>query len=319
MSIICGRDTASNGWDKRPEDMVANGGHNFIHFPGRRGMKPDLEWLARLSDLVCRWRGGNFGDGTYAALYFLHWQAATCGRRFASRKFKGDPRPDGPGWFREIEQAPVGCLSPILIRYFERYQFLGVSPNVSAALCAWLRGQWPLILCERIPTPEEVLRMQTEGRRPVTIFSDSSRMLRPVLHKPNGVAFMVHDLEHAYRFFHDPELHAGQRRFFAVLQEVIDRGLIEKYRGDPMFLDQFHYLISDMNTHLMHSLHFFRAILIEFHLRREQKPHDDRLSQAARAEVAELVQWLAARLGLGGVPFREGLIRSLGPTFAWIF
>jgi hypothetical protein len=130
---------------------------------------------------------------------------------------------------------------------------------------------------------------------------------------------MVHDLEHAYRFFHDPELHAGQRRFFAVLQEVIDRGLIEKYRGDPMFLDQFHYLISDMNTHLMHSLHFFRAILIEFHLRREQKPHDDRLSQAARAEVAELVQWLAARLGLGGVPFREGLIRSLGPTFAWIF
>ena len=240
----------------------------------------------------------DIGHATYAALYFFHWQGATCGKSFASRKFKGDPRPDWIGWLGEIARTPAQRLPALLIRYLERHHFLGVSSTVAAALCAWLKGQWSLTLCERIPSPEEVLSMQAEGFRPVTILSDPSRMLRPVLHKPNAFAFLLHDLEHAYRFFHDPELHAGQRRFFIELRYTIGQGSFRQHRADPTFEKKLHYLMSDMNTHVMHSLQFLRAILIEYHLRREQKHRGDTLSEAARSEIAGLMSTLVERLAL---------------------
>ena len=254
-----------------------------------------LEWLAAL---VCRRRAGDIGDAAYAALYFLHWQAAICGRRFASRKFKSDPRPDWMGWFGEIERVSAEHLPALLVHYFERHHFLGVSSNVSAVLSAWVRGEWPLTLCDRIPSPEEVLHMQVEGTRPVTILSDLARMLRPVLHKPNAFAFMLHDLEHAYKFFRDPQLHAGQRSFFAELQQMIEGGLISQYCKDPIFEEKLYYLMSDMNTHIMHSLQFLRAILIEFHLHHEQRHCDDTLSEAAQTEISTLMATLVARLEL---------------------
>jgi hypothetical protein len=262
-------------------------------------MEPGSVHSERLAALACRWRRGDIGDAVYAALYFLCWQAATCGRRFASRKFKGDPRPDWMGWFGEIERAPKDRLSVLLIRYVERQHFLGVSSNVTAAICAWLKGQWRLTLCEHIPSPEEILHMQVEGTRPVTILSDPTRMLRPVLHKPNAFAFMLHDLEHAYRFFHDPRLHAGQRRFFKEIRQAIEQGLFNQYRRDPTFEEKLHYLMSDMNTHVMHSLQFLKAILIEFHLRHEQRNLEDRLSECASAEISALMDKLI--LGLGPV------------------
>ena len=260
----------------------------------------DREFLERLSDLASGWRVGRIGDAAYAALYFLQWQAGTHGNRFASRKFKSDPRPEAGSWFADCDQMPAEGLTAFLARCFERYHFLGVIPNVSAALCAWLRGQWRLSVCERIPSPEEVLRMQCRGTRPVTILPASPRMLQPVLHRPNAFAFMVHDLEHAYKFFHDPELHEGQRKFFSVILELIEEGNLQRYEEDPIFAEKLSYLISDMNTHILHSLHFFRAILIEFYLRHEQKHRYDTLSSMACGEVSEMMQSMGARLGLSG-------------------
>jgi hypothetical protein len=51
-----------------------------------------------------------------------------------------------------------------------------------------------------------------------------------------------------------------------------------------------------MNTHVMHSLQFLRAILIEHHLRRERKAAGDVLSANARAEIAAILRSLSAGL-----------------------
>ena len=169
-----------------------------------------------------------------------------------------------------------------LLHYLQRYGFLGVIANVPAALCAWLRKSWPLTLCEHIPAPEEVLEMQVRGTRPVTILSQYPRMLLPVLTKANAYAFMVHDLEHAYKYFNDPNLHRGQKRFFTAIERVLRLGILDGYRRDALFADKLAYLISDMNTHVVHSLQFLRAILIEHHLRRERKPPRAIVSVAAR-------------------------------------
>lgn len=244
----------------------------------------------RIAELAHLRRCGAMGDAVYAALYFLCWQLAMNGRRCAARKYKQDPRPDPVAWWEELRGLGGEDARERLLHFLQRYGFLGVIANVPAALRAWLRGGWPLTLCEHIPDPEQVLHMQVRGTRPVTILSDYPRLVRPVLHKANAYAFMVHDLEHAYKYFYDPELHRGQKGFFAAIERAMRQGMLDIYRRDPLFADKFTYLISDMNTHVMHSLQFLRAILIEYHLRRERKPLGGALSTEARGAIDALMQ-----------------------------
>ena len=172
----------------------------------------------------------------------------------------------------------------------QRHGFLGVIANVPASLHAWLAGKWSLMLCEHIPGPEEVLRLQARGIRPVTVLCDYPRMLRPILNKSDAHAFMIHDLEHAYKFFHDPVLHRAQRRFFSVIGRALYSGVFDDHRCDPVFAARFEYLISDMNTHVMHSLQYLRAILVEHYLRREHQPPAGELSPRARAAIETLME-----------------------------
>ncbi len=176
-----------------------------------------------------------------------------------------------------------------LLGYFERYQFFGVIGNVPTALAAWLRMDWPLTLCEHIPTSNEVLKMQVAGTRPVTVISSWPRMLKPVLSKPNAFAFMIHDLEHAWKFFHNPDMYRQQREFFSVLLVAHANGVFDAYLKDTIFSAKFDYLVSDMNTHTMHAAQFLRAILVEFHLRREDSRHPGDLAKTSKDDISGMM------------------------------
>jgi hypothetical protein len=264
----------------------------------------------RIAHLVRRRCNAECGDAVYAALYFLCWQTAMHGRRCAARKYKHDPRPDLVAWWNELQEMDDGEARGRLLHYLQRYGFLGVIANVPAALCAWLRKSWPLTLCEHIPSSEEVLDMQVRGTRPVTILSHYPRLLLPVLNKANAYAFMVHDLEHAYKYFYDPDLYRGQRRFFTAIERVLRLGILDDCLRDMLFADKFAYLISDMNTHVAHSLQFLRAILIEHHLRREHKPPRAMLSVASREQIEAVMQPLFAALRMDTVLGEAGLLRN---------
>jgi hypothetical protein len=280
----------------------------------RAAVNLDSALSVRLPELAARWRAGDLSAAAYASGYFLLWQIALHGRRFASRKSKADPKPDAATWLAILDASADGALDAALTKCFERHHFLGVIPNVPAAFLAWLRGEWPLILTERIPSPDEVLAMQAAGTRPVTVIADYARALRPVLTKANGFAFLVHDLEHAYKFFHDPRLHWGQRRFFTLLLDAYGQGVFEPYRSDRVFADRFDYLMSDMNTHVVHSLRFLGAVLIECLLRREGKSPRDELSPRAEAEIAELMRGLG-RLWAFPAAAGEALLRLVEGGF----
>lgn len=256
-------------------------------------VNPDANLAVRLPRLAARWRSGELNDVSYAAGYFLVWQIAVHGRRFASRNSRSAARPDAAGWLAELDESGGDALRASLIEWFERYHFLGIIGNVPAAFLGWLKQGWPLELSLRIPSPAEVLRLQAKGSRPVTVMADYPRALQPVLAKADGFAFLVHDLEHAYKFFHDPQLHAGQRHFFRRLLGAVETGRFEPYRVDPVFAGQFDYLISDMNTHPVHSCRYLIAVLIECRLRREGKEMREALSPEGEAELAGLIESLA--------------------------
>ncbi len=245
------------------------------------------EWFSRLPRLAARWRAGELAAGAFAALYFFHWQIALHGQAFASRKRKRDARPEVGECLAALE---VKGREALLLDYLERYQFRGVIANVPVALGAWLRGHWPLVLREDIPSPRDILRAQARGVRVVTAITAYPRLLKPVLNKPNAFAFFLHDLEHAYKFFHAPSLYAGQRAFFAALETAVDRDVFAPYFGDPVFVEKFHYLMSDMNTHPEHSRGYLRAILIEYYLRGEGKPLTAPLPKRAQRAIDRILE-----------------------------
>lgn len=251
------------------------------------------ELLIRLPGLAARWRAGEFDPGVFAILYFLLWQIASHGRQFAARKNRNDPRPDADEWRNVLETAKGEDLREQLLGWLERYQFRGVIDNVPKALAQWLRGIWPLILREDVPDPRDILRWQARGQRVVTVISDLPRLHTPVLNKANAFAFFLHDLEHAYKFFHSPALHAGQRAFFAALEDAIDSGVFAPHFDDAEFTGKFHYLMSDMNTHPEHSRQYLRAILVEYYLRHEQKGRKQPLSAAAEEKMDEVMRAVA--------------------------
>lgn len=258
-----------------------------------RNDKVSHELLTRLPGLAECWRAREFDAAVFAALYFLHWQLAIHGQQFASRKNRNDPRPMTTEWLAVMEMAQGEDLREQLLDWLERYQFRGVISNVPTALVQWLRDNWPLIVREDVPKPLEVLRMQARGYRAVTILTEYPRLREPVLNKPDAFAFFVHDLEHAYKFFHSPALRAGQCAFFTTLEDAFDRGLFEPYFNDGEFVTRFHYLMSDMNTHPEHSRQYLRAILVECHLRHERKGQREPLSSAAELAIEKVMHAVA--------------------------
>ncbi|MBK8163600.1 MAG: hypothetical protein IPK65_10815 [Gammaproteobacteria bacterium] len=241
---------------------------------------------------VWRRHAGVLAEAEFAGLYFLLWQVARHGTGFAARRRKSDPRPDAAACLALLARPAGEGLREDLLAVFERYQFRGVIANVPAALAQWLRGAWPLMLRFDIPPPQEVLRLQAAGIRPVTALTAPARLCGPVLHKPDAFAFFIHDLEHAWKFFFSPELHAGQRAFFARLAAACGDGVFAPCLAEAEFTARFQYLMSDMNTHPEHSRQYLRAILVEWHLRREGKTPAEALSAAAERAVDEVMRTL---------------------------
>ena len=249
--------------------------------------------LHRLPRLAQRCRAGEFDEPVFAALYFFHWQMAIHGRQFAARKARNDLRPNAREWLVVMETARGEELRERLLYWLERYQFRSVIRNVPIAMVQWLLGAWPLKLREDIPSPREVLHWQAQGQRAVTVLTKFPRMCEPVLNKANAFVFFLHDLEHAYKFFHSPALRAGQCAFFAALENAFERGVFAPYFDDAEFVKKFHYLMSDMNTHPEHSRQYLRAILVEFYLRHERKGYQERLSSLAEENIEEMLHAVA--------------------------
>jgi hypothetical protein len=265
------------------------------------GFEPGFELLERIPRLAARWRSGEIDAPVFAGSYFLIWQIAVHGCRFAARRDRDDRRPDAAVCATVIETAPAAELRACLIDWFERYQFRGIIAGVPVALVQWLRGAWPLVLREDIPPPLEVLRMQASGTRAVTALTAYPRLRAPVLHKADAYSFFVHDLEHAYKFFFSPELHAGQRAFFARLEASFGHGVFAPYLDDTGFVGRLHYLMSDMNTHPEHSRQYLRAVLVEAHLRREGRSPAESLSPAAEQAIERVMQAIAGD-GMSSIP-----------------
>ncbi len=139
------------------------------------------------------------------------------------------------------------------------FQLKGVREDSRQGLLGWLEGRYPLTLLSHPPTPEELLNYQCRGERVVTLFADDQG---PIGRHAGPYEFLLHDLEHAHKFFGEGSF-LGQKRFFNLLREALHSGAFAELSANAKFSADLDYLMADMNSHPLHLLKYLKAIVLE--------------------------------------------------------
>jgi len=141
--------------------------------------------------------------------------------------------------------------------------------SVMRSLLAWQNKTYPLTLWTTVPSAEEVLQLQVGGQRCVSMFVQEDEFSKLALDGRDVFGFLIHDLIHADHFFHDPENAQAQIQFSQKLQVLWQQDFLqERLQADPIFKDEFFYLMSDMNSVPLHLLKTLKAQLLA-HIKRQ--------------------------------------------------
>jgi hypothetical protein len=154
-----------------------------------------------------------------------------------------------------------GLHSPIDL--LNSYQLKGVREDSQEGLSGWLEGRYRLHLRFDIPAALEMLEAQTEGERFVTLLTDDEAQFRPIGRHAGALQFLLHDLEHAHKFFGDGDRLRGQIGFFRMIKIPLDCSFFNELTQSEGFTRDLAYLISDMNSHPVHLFKYLKAIVLE--------------------------------------------------------
>ncbi len=167
-------------------------------------------------------------------------------------------------WDLPLEEKTISRLTGVgdVRTLLESFLLKGVRLDSHMGLWGLVSGAYPLKLRRDIPTPAEMLDRQCEGERYVTLLTADV----PIGRFKDRFEFLMHDLEHAHKFFGDPDLFRAQVKFFNLLRESLPQ--LEHWRGDPLFEKDLNYLMSDMNSHPVHLFKYMKAIVLTAELRR---------------------------------------------------
>lgn len=154
-------------------------------------------------------------------------------------------RAGGARWLQAQRTTPHPTASRALaVRLFADRELWRMPRAVPSALCAWADGERRVDLLFRVPTPRELLRLQSRGRRCVSLLDDGV----PTAPHEDGLAFAVHDLCHLEKFV-DPTHHTEQVGFFTLLDRALDHPRFAALQGalDTAWIDDRDHVLADMN------------------------------------------------------------------------
>lgn len=177
------------------------------------------------------------------------------------------------------------------VEHFCSLSWRSIPLSVGQSLCAWSSGRYDLRLLTDIPSPGDVLSMQAQGQRCISMLLEKDQICHFVEEGRDVLGFIIHDLIHADHFFADPIKAHAQIFFCQKLLTVRGLPQIETMlKADPLFRNEFHYLMSDMNSVPLHLLKTLKAILLGFYKRRENTDMTAPLSGPAEQEFLALFQ-----------------------------
>lgn len=148
-----------------------------------------------------------------------------------------------------------------LVEIFQ-LNFKGLPRRMNTAMMNWLSSKWPLVLYYTIPTPLELLTLQLQSKRCVTLITEEKRIAKYILSKRDALSFCIHDLEHAVNFYQNQKVYLGQMGFYQFLTALFEiPEVMNCYQQDEIFQQELDYVIADMNAYSVHLLKYTKGIL----------------------------------------------------------
>lgn len=139
----------------------------------------------------------------------------------------------------------------------------GLLRGLPEPICRFFSHLWPVQVLSRVPEGREILGWQQQGRRCVSLISDEKILANGSLHDKDPFAFAIHDIEHAYKFFHDSSSYRSQVGFYLLCGPMIPKIQTFPFWNEAEFQKDFNYLISDMNSHSVHMIKTLHAIILK--------------------------------------------------------
>lgn len=216
--------------------------------------------MMMLTEAISLWRQKKISDPIFASIYFL-CKAQMRDASLLARKTSKDIKIDSSEIEKILNTSMASNSPEALIALFTTQRIKKYSYRVGDTLLHWLKGLWDLELYDYIPSAETVLSRQCEGFRPITVIVDDTLWHKPVGDHEDELDFMVHDLEHAANFNKTPIWKKSQVVFFRDMQRILS--VLEPLLKSERFRDKFEYLVSDMNSHVLHLMLYLRACVLE--------------------------------------------------------
>lgn len=229
--------------------------------------------LDELQNYLALWRQGQMSDPELCAVYILLFLKRQRPKDWWSGRRTPLALPRQVGSCHPIDWLTrdasfARCFAKTdatsLLEFFSASHLRGVPASVHHSLQYWAAGMHPLQLRFDIPTPLEVLRLQTEGRRCVSLLIQPEHMTSYLEGDRDPFGFLLHDLIHADHFFSKPRMALQQRGFYRWLWRLLKHENLQRLLiSDPDFRADFEYISSDMNSHCLHLLMTLKAKIFE--------------------------------------------------------
>ncbi len=171
-----------------------------------------------------------------------------------------------PNLFQEKFAYPLSQLNPQknLFYFLDSWRWRDTPQSVWQSLLFWKKNPQNLHLHFNMPTPVEILKMQMQGKRCVSVFCHKGALDSIYEHHRDAYLFTVHDLEHAWKFFSVHESYILQIQWAKFLYKTFIHGSWHNFI-DSKLQDNLDYLISDMNTHPWHSFLTLKNLFLQNH------------------------------------------------------
>jgi hypothetical protein len=147
--------------------------------------------------------------------------------------------------------------------FISHIQIKSIPEAALSGLFHFFKNDYDLVVLDYEPQPIEVLQLQIQNKRVLT-FEKNSRLWPDTKYGERDVlSFLLHDLIHAEHFFSDPQKRDGQLCFYFFIEKVLAQNILNPLLLNSEFSKKFSYLISDMNSHVLHLLMTLKAIIDE--------------------------------------------------------
>ena len=188
--------------------------------------------------------------GAYILLYLMQWKKKFWRNGIFKKPMLASASTLTLSELGIVEYATLNDKQQVMT-IFSTCHLRGVTKTAQQALVEWHNGNYPIDLHFNVPSALDLLKLQAEGRRVVSLFVGRDQMCQKQLFR-DPMTFVLHDLEHASEFFFDQGLFKDQRKFYASIYEKYLRGYYNEALCDEYFRAEFEYVIADMNSHPEH-------------------------------------------------------------------